>query len=93
MVRRQRFWELCRSGQGHTKALQYLQTQVSQVVNHEDETESKNFRDLTGYLFMWHNFNNPNIETFSPIQGGMATISPIYSCESLDQDDKGCILK
>ncbi|KAI8924913.1 Muskelin N-terminus-domain-containing protein [Entophlyctis helioformis] len=56
LVRRQRFREMCQSAGQHDdplRALQYLQTQVAQVVNHDDEAESKAFRELTGYLFRW----------------------------------------
>ena len=35
------------------QALSYLQTQVSEVVNHDDEQESKVFRELTMHLFQW----------------------------------------
>lgn len=48
-IRCQRFREMCLSGNPGS-ALSYLQTQISIVVNHSDEVESKEFRQLTQHL-------------------------------------------
>lgn len=48
-VRQQRFLEMAATGNA-MGALIYLQTQVSAVVNHADETESTTFRRLMGHL-------------------------------------------
>ncbi|KAH6591184.1 hypothetical protein BASA61_005038 [Batrachochytrium salamandrivorans] len=53
-IRRQKFTEMCQNSTANPfSTLQYLQTQVSLFVNHEDETESKAFRDLSSSLFRW----------------------------------------
>ncbi|KAJ3398773.1 hypothetical protein HDV05_002324 [Chytridiales sp. JEL 0842] len=52
LIRKQRFREICHSGDSK-QALEYLQTQVSSCVDHKDEGESKEFRELTGWLFKW----------------------------------------
>lgn len=52
-IRKQKFIELC----GHAEkkeALAYLQTHVSQKVDHEDIEESKVFRQLVMFLFSWN---------------------------------------
>ncbi|KAJ3185891.1 hypothetical protein HK101_009778 [Irineochytrium annulatum] len=51
-IRRQQFREMCQSGNVF-QALQYLQSEVSEVVDHQDENESKAFRELTQWLFQW----------------------------------------
>ena len=51
-IRRQLFIEMCHSSEP-MQALQYLQNDVSSFVNHDDEVESKQFRELTQYLFKW----------------------------------------
>ncbi|KAJ3265912.1 Muskelin 1, intracellular mediator containing kelch motif [Chytriomyces hyalinus] len=51
-IRRQQFREICQSG-NTSQALDYLRSEVSAVVNHSDETESAEFRDLTQHLFNW----------------------------------------
>ncbi|KAJ1560640.1 hypothetical protein HK096_007790, partial [Nowakowskiella sp. JEL0078] len=59
-VRRQRFREICESSNDSLsgksvfpdlKALNYLQREVSAVVDHKNEEESKEFRELTTLLF------------------------------------------
>ncbi|KAL5034044.1 hypothetical protein RTP6_001923 [Batrachochytrium dendrobatidis] len=53
-IRRLRFAEMCQApGYNPLTALQYLQSQVSQFVNHTDEEESKSFRDISSCLFRW----------------------------------------
>ena len=52
-IRKQRFIELSKRGV-KSDALSYLQTKVSQVVNHEDPEESKVFRELVLFLFSWN---------------------------------------
>ncbi|ORX89838.1 hypothetical protein K493DRAFT_64679 [Basidiobolus meristosporus CBS 931.73] len=49
-IRKQRFREMCKSGPS-IDALNYLQHQVSEVVNHHDTEESAEFRTLTTSLF------------------------------------------
>ncbi|KAK9765181.1 hypothetical protein K7432_006694 [Basidiobolus ranarum] len=49
-IRKQRFKEMCKSGPS-ISALDYLQHQVSEVVNHFDSEESTEFRTLTTSLF------------------------------------------
>lgn len=52
-IRTQKFKELCLAGDKNA-ALTYLQTQVSQTVNHEDNEESQEFRALVLFLFSWN---------------------------------------
>lgn len=54
LIRKQCFFELCQLHRSSepVQALKYLQTKVYEVVNHEEEEESKNFRLLTGQLFV-----------------------------------------
>jgi len=49
-IRKQKYKEICSTGD-YLKALKFLQNNVSEVVNHNDENESKEFRELTQYLF------------------------------------------
>ncbi|KAJ3006031.1 UNVERIFIED_CONTAM: Muskelin 1, intracellular mediator containing kelch motif, partial [Siphonaria sp. JEL0065] len=51
-IRRQQFKELCASG-STLEALEFLKTRVSAVVDHSDEQESKEFRELSLFLFGW----------------------------------------
>jgi hypothetical protein len=57
-IRRQVFRELCEQGDS-AKALHYLRTELSSVVNHNSEEESSSFRKLTSWLFGW----NDSIDT------------------------------
>lgn len=58
-IRKQNFKELCLSAYrddsetSKKEAISYLQHQVAEVVNHEDEEESNQFRLLTMWLFKW----------------------------------------
>jgi hypothetical protein len=45
-----RFHEMCIEGQT-MDALKFLQVELGQLVNHEDEKESMDFRSLTSSLF------------------------------------------
>ena len=78
MIKRQQFRELCSrnnmEGNGTLNALAFLQQEVASVVNHKDEKESKEFRELTQLLFKW---NTPL--TWGPNSGndGSTTISTI----------------
>jgi len=58
-IRKQKFKEICNTGE-HLQALKYLQNNVSEVVNHNDENESKEFRELTKFLFNNKKETNPN---------------------------------
>lgn len=49
-IRCQQFRELCLTGQSSVKTLEFLQTNVSTVVNHEDPAEEKLFRSLLMHL-------------------------------------------
>lgn len=63
LVRRERFREMCSNMKGDDPsmsgtsnsdslaALKYLQIDISGVVNHHNEEESKEFRAITGFLF------------------------------------------
>ncbi|TPX30166.1 hypothetical protein SmJEL517_g06204 [Synchytrium microbalum] len=52
LIKRQQFRELCRSD-NQLGALSFLQQELGAVVNHADEKESKEFRELTQWLFKW----------------------------------------
>ncbi|KAJ3288309.1 Muskelin 1, intracellular mediator containing kelch motif [Rhizoclosmatium sp. JEL0117] len=58
-VRRLQFKEMCFAAAGDSgrvlAALEFLRTRVAEVVDHADEGESKEFRDLAQYLFSWKN--------------------------------------
>lgn len=60
-VRKQKFKEECKSANPLT-ALSYLQSHVAETVDHNDEAESRDFRELAGHLFAW----KANSETLSP---------------------------
>jgi len=49
-IRKQKYKEICNTG-NYLEALKYLQNNVSEVVNHNNESESKEFRELTQFLF------------------------------------------
>ncbi|TPX71748.1 hypothetical protein SpCBS45565_g00878 [Spizellomyces sp. 'palustris'] len=51
-IRRQKFREMCSVGDP-LAALKYLQTELAEVVDHSDEQESREFRELTQFLFNW----------------------------------------
>ncbi|KAI8849074.1 Muskelin N-terminus-domain-containing protein [Chytridium lagenaria] len=51
-IKKQKFREMCKTGNTF-RALNYLQNEIADVVNHEDEAESKAFRELTQWLFQW----------------------------------------
>jgi hypothetical protein len=59
LLRKQKYLELCLSDP--PSALKYLQTQVSRVVNHQSEEESKEFRNLATCLFTSNTFNQENV--------------------------------
>jgi hypothetical protein len=67
-IRKQRFIELSQGGD-KVSALQYLQVNVSKVVNHDDPSESQTFRELAMYLFAWNGAKSPMEELNV---GGMA---------------------
>ncbi|TPX48357.1 hypothetical protein SeMB42_g03037 [Synchytrium endobioticum] len=58
MIKKQQFRELCMKssieGNGTLNALAFLQHELAAVVNHQDEKESKEFRELTQWLFKWN---------------------------------------
>ncbi|KAJ3106961.1 Muskelin 1, intracellular mediator containing kelch motif [Phlyctochytrium planicorne] len=54
LIRKQKFREMCKMGNTF-RALGYLQNELAEVVNHDDEMESKAFRELTQWLFQWQN--------------------------------------
>ncbi|KAJ2999772.1 Muskelin 1, intracellular mediator containing kelch motif [Globomyces sp. JEL0801] len=58
-IRKQKFVEY--STVDKAMALQYLQTSISQVVDHSDEAESKEFRELTLHLFSWNPRTNNDL--------------------------------
>jgi hypothetical protein len=75
LIRRQKFREICHSG-SQAQALQFLQNEVSKVVNHTDEKESREFRELTQWLFKWKGdglFESPVGSRF------LATVPPSVS--------------
>ncbi|ORY63700.1 hypothetical protein LY90DRAFT_230776 [Neocallimastix californiae] len=49
-IRKQKYKEICNTGD-YLQALKFLQNNVSEVVNNSDENESKEFRELTQFLF------------------------------------------
>jgi hypothetical protein len=51
-IRRQLFIEMCQTSNA-MEALTYLQNDVSNFVDHADALESKEFRELTQFLFKW----------------------------------------
>jgi hypothetical protein len=52
LLRRQHYYELCLKGAAsQMDALRFLQNQVAAVVNHQDSSESEEFRSLSGWLF------------------------------------------
>ncbi|KAI8905071.1 Muskelin N-terminus-domain-containing protein [Gorgonomyces haynaldii] len=51
-IRKQQFMELCVNAPS-MQALEYLRTQMSPLVQHTNEQESKLFRELTTFLFNW----------------------------------------
>jgi len=74
-IRKQKYKEICNTGD-YLQALKYLQSNVSEVVNHNDENESKEFRELTQYLF---NIQKNNIPSKTEnIQGKNDIPSDIY---------------
>ena len=68
-IRRQQFKEMCLNGDS-MDALKYLQVELSQCVNHEDEQESLEFRNLTTNLF-----EKPSISA-SGTSGASSATSP-----------------
>ncbi|KAJ3377243.1 Muskelin 1, intracellular mediator containing kelch motif, partial [Entophlyctis sp. JEL0112] len=52
-IRRQQFREMCLTDSTGARALEFLQTKVHAVIDHSDEVESKQFRNLTQFLFKW----------------------------------------
>ncbi|KAI9001723.1 Muskelin N-terminus-domain-containing protein [Gaertneriomyces semiglobifer] len=76
-IRRQKFKEMC-GDDDPLKALKYLQTDLAAVVNHDDQQESKDFRELTQYLFARGPTSEKGARTCSPAReggfsGGLAT--------------------
>jgi hypothetical protein len=59
LLRKQRFIELCNSGVS-MEALTYLQSKVSSTVDHNDGSESAQYRALTTHLFQ----TEPDYDTF-----------------------------
>lgn len=55
LVRKRYFMELCATG---GNSLEYLQTNVYDCVDHENEAESKEFQGLGWYLFGWGDHSN-----------------------------------
>lgn len=51
-IRRQKYREMCDVGDP-VAALEYLQTEVTEVVDHTNAQESRDFRELTKFLFNW----------------------------------------
>jgi hypothetical protein len=78
-IRKQRFIELSQGGD-KSAALQYLQVNVSKVVNHDDPSESQTFRELAMYLFAW-NGNKSTMEDLNV--GGMAVDATTKSGTSI----------
>ncbi|KIK69111.1 hypothetical protein GYMLUDRAFT_35165 [Collybiopsis luxurians FD-317 M1] len=52
LIRQQRFKEMCATTQPAVQTLIYLQNEVSEVVNHEDDNETQLFRSLLTHLLM-----------------------------------------
>ena len=50
-IRRQKFKEMCQDRNNSIHALKYLQVNIGRLINHEDEKESAEFRDLSTALF------------------------------------------
>ncbi|KAF5383443.1 hypothetical protein D9757_006088 [Collybiopsis confluens] len=50
LIRQQRFKEMCSTSQPAVQTLLYLQNQVSEVVNHDNENETQLFRSLLTHL-------------------------------------------
>jgi len=65
-IRKQKYKEICNTG-NYLQALKYLQNNVSEVVNHNDENESKEFRELTQFLF--DSQKSPDSNKIDNIQG------------------------
>jgi hypothetical protein len=70
-IRKQNFIEQCQSVDP-TSALTYLQSQVAEVVNHKNTTESLQFRELTSHLFTWKRLStNSDSLTKDPNNSGI----------------------
>jgi len=77
-IRKQKYKEICNTGD-YLQALKFLQNNVSEVVNHNDENESKEFRELTQYLFNIQKINDSNnMKNDNKIQGKNDIPSDIY---------------
>ncbi|KAJ3217804.1 Muskelin 1, intracellular mediator containing kelch motif [Dinochytrium kinnereticum] len=63
-IRKQKFREMCKTGNTF-RALSYLQNDIAEVVDHDDETESKSFRELTQWLFQWQASEQRNSTAWS----------------------------
>jgi hypothetical protein len=50
LIRQQQYKEMCMRGES-MEALQFLKQELGTCVNHQDEVESLEFRNLTSYLF------------------------------------------
>ncbi|KAI8614210.1 Muskelin N-terminus-domain-containing protein [Chytriomyces sp. MP71] len=75
-IRRQQFREICQAD-NTSQALHYLQNDVSAVVNHADEVESKEFRDLTQQLFKWKFIGNAIVVGNTGGDGGNVMSAPV----------------
>ncbi|KAJ3300279.1 Muskelin 1, intracellular mediator containing kelch motif [Borealophlyctis nickersoniae] len=71
-IRRQKFREICQ-GKSPLGALKYLQVDLGEVVNHQDERESKEFRELTQFLFQWRTDGQPHIGASAGANDDQAT--------------------
>lgn len=68
LIRRQRYYELCLGKAGSLEALRYLQNEVSQTVCHDIQSESEEFRLLSGWLFQQPTGSTSNIAATASAQ-------------------------
>ncbi|KAJ3332134.1 Muskelin 1, intracellular mediator containing kelch motif [Blyttiomyces sp. JEL0837] len=69
LIKRQQFREMC-DRENPIVALQFLQSEVSAVVDHADEKESKEFRELAQCLFHWPGKDGSQRPPVFGLQGG-----------------------
>lgn len=82
-IRRQHFRELC-AAKDQARALRFLQTNMNEVVNHANEDEAKEFRELTGLLF------SPGVEGAGGMVGGKGRKKEVIRERELSCERHAC---
>eukprot|EP01134_Creolimax_fragrantissima_P005826 CFRG5826T1 len=80
MIRSQHFLDLCRKDD-KIEALAYLQTELAEVVNHDDKAQSDQFRALTSFLFQTST-TTPSMPSQSQLQMNEFLTSTSYQTNS-----------